>query len=286
MASLIQILQHTLQSRDPSLAVETKRILLKEVLQSYVLDFVYNHPKYRRLRFYGGTCLHVVYGLNRLSEDLDFDNSNELDLSNLAKDLTDLFRTSLGYAAAEVKSQTGEHGILRLTIKLPILNEVGLSPYHNEALHLKVEISHHKQTAILRSTPVFYLGRSFVPSHFSLETMMAGKMIACLERNFQRGREGAFIKGRDYYDLLWFMQNGVQPLEEKLAKDGEKSYTVQSAVQALKEKVAGISVHDLATDLLPMFENAGFIEAWLENFHSNFEHFADRYTKNPGDRYT
>lgn len=286
MASLIQILQHTLQSRDPSLAVETKRILLKEVLQSYVLDFIYNHPKYRRLHFYGGTCLHVVYGLNRLSEDLDFDNSNELDLSNLAKDLTDLFRTSLGYAAAEVKSQTGEHGILRLTIKLPILNEVGLSPYHNEALHLKVEISHHKQTAILRSTPVFYLGRSFVPSHFSLETMMAGKMIACLERNFQRGREGAFIKGRDYYDLLWFMQNGVQPLEEKLAKDGEKSYTVQSAVQALKEKVAGISVHDLAIDLLPMFENAGFIEAWLENFHSNFEHFADRYTKNPGDRYT
>lgn len=283
MASLIQTLQHTLQSKDPSLSVETKRILLKEVLQSYVLDFLYNHPKYRRLHFYGGTCLHVVYELNRLSEDLDFDNSDELDLSNLGKDLTDLFRTSLGYAAAEIKSQKGEHGILRLTIKLPVLNEVGLSPYPNESLHLKVEVSHHKQTAILRNTPVFYLGRSFVPSHFSLETMMAGKMIACLERNFQRGREGAFIKGRDYYDLLWFMQNGVQPLEEKLAKDGKKSYTVQSAVQALKEKVAGISVHDLAIDLLPMFENAGFIESWLENFHSNFERFADRYIKNPSD---
>lgn len=63
---------------------------------------------------------------------------------------------------------------------------------------------------------------------------MAGKIIACLERNFQRGREGAFIKGRDYYDLLWFMQNGVRPLEEKLAKDGAKSYTVQSAMQALE----------------------------------------------------
>jgi hypothetical protein len=55
MASLIQTLQHTLQSRDPLLALETKRILLKEVLQSYVLDFIYNHPKYRRLNFYGGT---------------------------------------------------------------------------------------------------------------------------------------------------------------------------------------------------------------------------------------
>ncbi len=47
---------------------------MKEVLQAYVLDYLYNHPSYRRLNFYGGTCLHVVYGLNRLSEDLDFDN--------------------------------------------------------------------------------------------------------------------------------------------------------------------------------------------------------------------
>jgi hypothetical protein len=277
MASLIQTLQHTLQSRDPLLALETKRILLKEVLQAYVLDYLYNHPKYRRLNFYGGTCLHVVYGLNRLSEDLDFDNGSGLDLSSLGADLTTLFRGSLGYEPAEIKSQQGESGILRLTVKLPVLNELGLSPYRNESLHLKVEVSHHRQIAVLRNTPVFYLGRSFVPSHFSLETMMAGKMIACLERNFQRGREGAFIKGRDYYDLLWFMQNGVRPLEEKLAKDGEKSYTVQSAVQALKQKIAGISIQDLAVDLLPMFENAVFIDSWLESFHANFERFADNY---------
>jgi len=51
-----------------------KRVLLKEALQAYVLEYLYNHPAYRRLNFYGGTCLHVVYGLNRLSEDLDLDN--------------------------------------------------------------------------------------------------------------------------------------------------------------------------------------------------------------------
>jgi hypothetical protein len=71
--------------------------------------------------------------------------------------------------------------------------------------------------------PVFYHGYSFVPSHFSLETMMAGKIIACLERNFQRGRDGAFIKGRDFYDLLWSMQKGIQPLADKLEKDSQKT---------------------------------------------------------------
>jgi predicted nucleotidyltransferase component of viral defense system len=276
MATLIQTLQHTLVS-NPLPSSETKRILLKQVLQAHVLDFVYNHPLYRRLNFYGGTCLHVVYSLNRLSEDLDFDNTAGVDLSRLADDLAGLFRKSLGYAPAEVKSQQGENGILRVTIKLPVLNELGLSSHRNEALHLKVEVSHHKQVAVLQNTPVFYLGRSFVPAHFSLETMMAGKMIACLERNFQRGREGAFIKGRDYYDLLWFMQKGIRPLEEKLAGDGKTAYTSRSAILALKDKIAGISVADLAVDLLPMFESRVFIESWLESFYANFERYADSY---------
>jgi hypothetical protein len=140
-----------------------------------------------------------------------------------------------------------------------------------------VEISHHKQVAEVQHTPVFYQGRSFVPAHFSLETMMAGKMIACLERNFQRGRDGAFIKGRDFYDLLWFMQQGIQPLEDKLARDGRQAYTVHTAMLALQNKVREIHVPDLAVDLLPKFESRTFIESWLESFHANFERYAVHY---------
>ena len=49
------------------------RSALKEVLQDYVLNFVYNNKTYKDLIFTGGTCLRKVYGLPRLSEDLDFD---------------------------------------------------------------------------------------------------------------------------------------------------------------------------------------------------------------------
>ena len=48
--------------------------------------------------------------------------------------------------------------------------------------------------------------------------MLSGKILACLEHEFQHGREGAALKGRDFYDLLWLMQKDVHPLEEKLAK--------------------------------------------------------------------
>jgi hypothetical protein len=104
-------------------------------------------------------------------------------------------------------------------------------------------------------------------------------MIACLERNFQLGSDGVFIKGRDFYDLLWFMQQGIQPLEEKLAKDGKIAYTVKTAMLALQEKIEKIETTDLAIDLLPMFEARTFIETWLENFHSNFNHYVQKYLK-------
>jgi len=277
MATLIQTLQNILAGKDPLLPPETKRIILKEVLQAYVLDYLYNHTSYRRLNFYGGTCLHVVYGLNRLSEDLDFDNQAGLELSELENELIQYFHKSFGYGDASAKTQRGEGGILRITIKFPVLNTLGLSPHPSEALHLKVEVSQHEQVAIIQHTPIFVYGRSLVAAHFSLETMMAGKMLVCLERSFGHGRGGAQIKGRDFYDLLWFMQQRVQPLEEKLARDGQEPYTIESAMLALQEKVARIKARDLAIDLLPMFESRQYIEAWLEAFHENFHRLVIGY---------
>lgn len=279
MENLTHALQAVLDSKSPLLSAETKRILLKEALQSHVLDFLYNHSVYRGLNFYGGTCLHVVYGLERLSEDIDLDNGMRIPIDSLKNDLTGVFMARFGYGDTSIKTQQGENGVYRATLKFPILNALGLSSYPNEALHIKVEISHHEQTAVIQKTPVFYYGRSFVPSHFSLETMMAGKMIACIERNFQRGRDGAFIKGRDFYDLLWFMQKGVQPFAEKLQNDGKKPYTSRSAMEEIKKKVSTIKADDLAVDILPLFESHQYVTSWLDAFHSNFDRYVAGYMR-------
>ena len=278
MATLIQLMQNILSQKDPLLPNETKRIILKESLQANTLDFLYNHPLYRKLNFYGGTCLHVIYGLNRLSEDIDLDNSSGADLSNLENDLLVFYRSNIGYAEVTAKTQIGEWGVRRTTLKFPILCALGLTSHANEPLHMKVEVSQHKQIYIQRKTPLLLFGRSLMAAHFSLETMMAGKMLACLERNFQKGNEGATIKGRDFYDLLWFMQQKIQPLEEKLAKDGRQPYTVRSAMQMLDEKIADMRIPDLAEDLLPLFEQRSFIEAWLEGFKENFREYVKNYS--------
>ena len=276
MATLIQSMQNVLAKMDALLPNETRRVVLKEYLQAQTLDFLYNHPGYRKLNFYGGTCLHMVYGLNRLSEDIDLDNSRGIDLDGLQNDLLTFYRANIGYAEVTANTQTGEWGVRRTTLKFPILFALGLTSDASESLHLKVEVSQHEQISIVRRTPVLIHGRSFVAAHFSLETMMAGRMLACLERNFQKGR-GARVKGRDFYDLLWFMQQKVQPLEEKLAREGRQPYTVRSAMELLGEKVAEMKPADLEADLLPLFEQRTFIKAWLESFKENFNEYVRNY---------
>ena len=110
MATLVQTLQHVLDTKDPKLPVETKRILLKEALQAQVLDYLYNHPLYRGLNFYGGTCLHIVYDLNRLSEDLDF--VLHKDFSLITQNLSEVFQ--------KVESQSGIKMTLRSSPKFPV----------------------------------------------------------------------------------------------------------------------------------------------------------------------
>jgi hypothetical protein len=277
MATLIQSLQNVLAGRDPLLPVETRRIVLKDVLQAYVLDYLYNHPTYRGLIFYGDTCLQVVYGINRLSDGLTFDNRSGLELGQFGPDLAAYFQKSLGYSEATAKTQEDQSGRLRVALKLPLLYVLDLASTRDEALHLRVEISHQPQVAVIQRTPVLVYGRSLVAAHFSIETMMAGKMLACLERGTNGVQRASSIQGRDYYDLLWFMQQHIQPLEEKLAQDGDRPYTPASAMQALQEKIALIKPKDLAVDLLPMFESRAFIEAWLEAFHETFNRLAGGY---------
>jgi hypothetical protein len=73
------------------------------------------------------------------------------------------------------------------------------------------------------------------------------------------------------------MQQKIQPLEEKLASEGRQAYTVRSAMELLSEKIATVKTSDLTEDLLPLFEQRSFIEAWLEGFQENFREYLNYY---------
>ncbi|GAC1589402.1 MAG: hypothetical protein NVS3B19_09430 [Ginsengibacter sp.] len=51
-----------------------KRFILREYLQYKMLQIIYESEYAKGLAFLGGTCLRIVHGNTRFSEDIDFDN--------------------------------------------------------------------------------------------------------------------------------------------------------------------------------------------------------------------
>lgn len=267
-----------LDSQNQGLPMEVKKNLLKEKLQSYVLYYIYNHPDYRSLNFYGGACARIVYELNRLSEDLDFDNTSKVDLSLLKNDLHSYFSGKLMQKDIDIHEQTGEWGVARWTIKIPVLYDLSLSEFEDEKLHLKIEVSSHKQISNTLMTPILdNHGLSYVARHFDLPSLMAGKIIACIERVYRKGKSNILVKGRDYYDLIWYMQKGVKPSVEKLATDGKEKYTPESVVKLLTDKMTKISKRQLEIDLRPLFLEQHFLDSWLDNYQEFFNRYLEQY---------
>lgn len=251
--------------------IDVRRVVAKDVLISYVLSFVYNHKKYANLVFYGGTCAKVVYGLDRFSEDIDLDNSMMVEVSRFGDELADYCKNKMQIVGADVYEQSGEGGIRRFVLRVPIMNEIGLSPRSSEKLHVKVEMSNLTKHATVQKTPLVRHGQAMVIQHFDLPSLMAGKMVACIEREWRKGKPvGTDIKGRDFYDLIWYMNKGVSPNLEVLKHGGEQSYTLDSAWKALEKKVSKIKTDELKFDLKSFVPNGVYLDNWLDNFQDYF----------------
>ena len=187
---------------------------LKRYLQILLLDFLYARPPYSELYFYGGTCLAHCFGLPRLSEDLDFvDMNGDISLPALAKDIEQFF-TKTTDVRVTTKIQK-----FRIYVKFDVLRELGLvNASESSVLFVKVEICPvfqycPKYTA--QFVPLFVENKSIIVRTFDLPTLMATKIGAVLNRKWEKtdrsGKTIIAVKGRDYFDLMWYMQKGIKP---------------------------------------------------------------------------
>lgn len=249
------------------------RLLLKEFLQDIVLSHIYSHKEFKGLIFYGGTCLRKLYGLDRFSEDLDFESGKEFDLDLLGEYLYGEFKKDGIKVVSKV--QKGVH-VSRITLKFPILNDLKLSSYDNENLHIKVEVNFDvKRVYDTEKTPYTADQYSCVIMHYAPEVLMAGKMIACISRDFKKG-EKSVIKGRDFYDLIWYLNKGIHPDAERL---GDGGFTLESILAELDSKVENIKVGDLKEDLFNYFANTTYINDWCDSFKEIYSSSKKRFLR-------
>ena len=242
-----------------------QRNIVKEYLQVLVLRFLYSKEDYRELVFYGGSCLRHCFSLPRLSEDLDFiDISKKVSPERLAAEIKAYFEKKTGL---KVTTKTQK---FRITLKFPILYELNLAePPESDWLFLKIEI--YKEFDFCKAykievIPLFKFGEAVLLRTFDLSTLMATKIRAILHRKWERtdrkGKVLARVKGRDYYDLMWYLDKGVEPNLRCTEGIRDKS----DLRKMLLEQVRKVDSQSLKYDLESLMEDRDFLDDLGDNF--------------------
>jgi hypothetical protein len=209
-----------------------------------------------------------------MSEDVDCETTCDIDKEKLSSDILKYFSAKVSYK--DLKIGAPGRKVDRLELRFPLLSSLGLSLHSAENLILKLEINRIDREYPTELKTLSEDRFSFVVRHYDLPTLMAGKMLACLERVWEKGRTGIAVKGRDYFDLIWYMQKGVRPNPERLV-NSKGRHTPESAFRALQDKVVRIRPGDIRSDIEPLFEDASFGRTWSANFHAEFERLLKKY---------
>lgn len=246
------------------------RNLLKEYLQIYILNYIYTTKEYsKNLIFTGDTCLRHFFDLPRLSEDLDFDFNKELDSEELFKNIKRYFKTK--YLYTEITGSIKQQG-KQLLFKFPVLRKLDLANSNeSDLLYLRIELQ--KNPSDIYDTQVSSKsieGFNFVALHYDLSTLMAGKIHAVLTREKLVGKnDRKTIKGRDYYDLLWYLKQKIKPNMKRLCDILGKEITMVELKGRLDEKVKELNSkyrNDFESDLLPLISNREIVPIYVDNY--------------------
>lgn len=265
-----------------NLDAETRRNALKEELQFYILNFIYHHPEYSKWIMYGGSALRIIHGLDRMSVDLDFEVSHSITekfLEELKKEIEEYFTNTYGTSSdfLTTKITTGR-GLL---LKFHVGKELSFGHPSNQ-VHVKIDLNYFSAPkTVYERRPINRDQLSFVIVTYNMAALMASKLAAI----FLRGTRGIGTatyeeKGRDIYDLLWYMTKKVVPDFDYLTAKGIDAKDPRALFDKLTLQMNKVSDANLKQDLSPLFVNQSFIENWLKNWRESYLRLLDDYKIN------
>lgn len=176
----------------------------REYLQARILGALQRAGAMVPLAFHGGTALRFLYALPRYSEDLDF----ALERRPESYD----FRTYLGVIRRDLEREgyrlrfkVNDHKVVHSAfVRFPgLLHELGLSPHPDEALAVKIEVDTRPPEGAVLETTLVRRHEILQLQHHDRASLLAGKLHAILQRDY--------TKGRDLYDLLWYLSDPAWP---------------------------------------------------------------------------
>ena len=171
--------------------------MMKEYIQLSILDYLSTTQYIRKLILIGGTNLRLVKGIDRFSEDLDFDckEMNKEEFLKMSDDVMH-YLTRSGYKVESKDKKSPKLTAFRKNIYFPeFLFNIGLSRHRDERFLIKIEAQDQGVTYIPEMKNIkgcgFYFPFPLPPD----AVLCAMKATALLERG----------KGRDFYDLMFLL---------------------------------------------------------------------------------
>ena len=239
-------------------------VVEKDYAIGYVLAGVCAVPDLNsRLVFKGGTALRKAYFKDyRFSEDLDFALERpeagfdfQATIVRIEQDLV-----AQGY---EVRSTVNAEAVVNKAFIgfVGAEYDAGLSPHRDKVFRVKIEVdTRPPEGAGLEVSSVSSFGFQLRLQHHDLPTLFAGKLAAVIARRY--------TKGRDLYDLLWYLQHPsrVEPNVPMLAHALRQTFTSQDAVDAAAwpgvvfERLSRVAWADARADVERFLERPAEVE--------------------------
>jgi len=249
---------------------------LKEIIQEITLAGLARGNFFDKAAFYGGTALRIFYGLPRFSEDLDFtllSNQPGFSLKPYFKSVEQTlnsFGLDVTIEEANKKESDIESAFLKANTKIHFLKIDAGKKFadkiqNDKKMNIKFEvdttppIGFETEVKVL-TPPITASVKVLKPSY-----LFAGKMHVILFRKWQKR-----IKGRDFYDLLWYLGQGITLnlgyLEKKM-RDGKtwtspSKLTHDELMTLLEIRIGSIDFKNAALDVAAFIRDPQEVASW------------------------
>ncbi len=254
---------------------------LREIMQEVALLGLWRSRFFEKAAFYGGTALRVLHGLDRYSEDLDFSllaADEDFTLGFYSQALQRELR-AFGFevevrakdkvAGGAIRSaflKADTHcGVLVVTTDEDISAEIP----RGRVLKIKLEVDTRPPGGFDTESRFLLQPIPFPVRTYTLPSLLAGKMHAVLCRGWRKR-----VKGRDWYDLIWYAARDVPlnlaHLQERMRQSGhletEDVLTPSRFRELLAQRIESLDVDLARTDVLPFVRNPRALEVWSRDF--------------------
>jgi predicted nucleotidyltransferase component of viral defense system len=253
---------------------------LREIMQEIALAGLQRSRFFEKAAFYGGTALRIFHKLPRFSEDLDFSllvPEPGFSFQPYLDGMTGEFRAlgmEVSVAEKNKANRTNSDSAFlkagttwkELLLKGIIPQEkIGMRP----EIKIKMEVDTRPPQGFATEEKLLLKPYSFYVKCFSLPDLFAGKMHALLFRKWQNR-----VKGRDWFDLEWYIRREVPLNLDHLASraidsgdwKGNEKLTKAKLLKLLEQKIDSVSFKAIREDIIKFIPDPGALDIWSPQY--------------------